>query len=418
EVVNRSGSVIVNVKDLQRLVKKAAKDSVRLIDVKPDQAEITLSGELGERTHYLPAYPEDEWPEPVPEIPVQDADGRFLETLRQVQPFASTDETRYVLNGAAIQQHEGSHLLVTTDGHRLCASQPLSLPLDRDLIVPPHKFALWSKLSPDCALGADERYFRLVSGPWSLTVKQIEGEFPRWRQILPRHEDPKTFTLHPDDLPAFEEAVRTLPGQQSVIPTDGDTLLFLEQEGKLTLECTNVETGKHQRTLPRSRADAEVWIPLQRGYVLQAVKAGFTTWRMQDSLCPIQSEKEDGGIHVLMPMRYEGEAKFPAPGKARQGPARGSTRSGGNAHPTTRTPKGGRHVHESPRIRPDRRRGPAPRQHGAVPRARAPAGTREPRRPAGDGPGCPQPGPRPEQKPGRHRELHPDAEETGQAAPQ
>ncbi|MCC5851061.1 MAG: hypothetical protein JJU29_23475, partial [Verrucomicrobia bacterium] len=209
EVVNRSGSVIVNVKDLQRLVKKAAKDSVRLIDVKPDQAEITLSGELGERTHYLPAYPEDEWQEPVPNIPVRDADGRFLETLRQVQPFASTDETRYVLNGAAIQQHEGSHLLVTTDGHRLCASQPLSLPLDRDLIVPPHKFALWSKLSPDCALGADERYFRLVSGPWSLTVKQIEGEFPRWRQILPRHEDPKTFTLHPDDLPAFEEAVRT-----------------------------------------------------------------------------------------------------------------------------------------------------------------------------------------------------------------
>ncbi|MCC5846830.1 MAG: hypothetical protein JJU29_01955, partial [Verrucomicrobia bacterium] len=127
-----------------------------------------------------------------------------------------------------------------------------------------------------------------------------------------------TFTLHPDDLPAFEEAVRTLPGQQSVIPTDGDTLLFLEQDGKLTLECTNVETGKHQRTLPRSRADAEVWIPLQRGYVLQAVKAGFTTWRMQDSLCPIQSDTEDGAIHVLMPMRYEGEAKFPAPGKARQ----------------------------------------------------------------------------------------------------
>jgi DNA polymerase III subunit beta len=312
KIINRSGSVIIHLKDLQRLVKKAGKDSIRLSDVKTDQAEITLSGELGERTHFLPAYPENEWPEPVADLPVKDADGRFLETLRRVHPFASTDQTRAILNGVAIQAHQGQHLAVATDGHRLCVSEAISLPLERDVVLPPHRFLLWPQLSSDCAVGADERYLRVVSGNWSFTIKQIEGQFPNWRQVLHRYDNPKAFTIDPLDLPTLEEAVRTLPGEQSVIPENGDVLVFREEGGKLVLESTNVETGKHQRTLPKSTAESGIWIALKRGYVLDAVKAGFMSWRMEDALTPVQSTTEAGAVHVLMPMRTEeAKQKFP-----------------------------------------------------------------------------------------------------------
>ena len=298
--VTEPGLVIVaDAKRLRELVSQAAKDNA-VISTADTLARIRLQGPLGARESMLAVADPAEWPLLPAEIPVQDAGAPFTELYRTLLPFASTDETRYVLNGVAIDVDKTGTHMVATDGKRLAAFSTAAMPVPATVILPHSKFLSWTQLGAENRIGVSkEGMFRLVSGPWSYTTKLIDGQFPNWRQVVPRSAGANGFEVAEADLRLVEDAVRTLPGGN-----DGEKGISLSAHaGALRLSACDPEVGWSHRDLPNSPCHGE-GTAVNRSFLLDAVRAGFTQFRWQDGRSPLLSTTKTGR-HVLMPLRLE-----------------------------------------------------------------------------------------------------------------
>lgn len=128
----------------------------------------------------------------------------LVRELRAALLFASTDESRFLLNGVHFEVRPNkAPILVSTDGRRLCvieteAQQPESALIETDLILSTSflKPFLTFANSQALTLGIEPHLPKrvLFHLPEAKTVLDhedgavIEGNFPNWRQTIPTGE--------------------------------------------------------------------------------------------------------------------------------------------------------------------------------------------------------------------------------------
>ncbi|MEY3898418.1 MAG: polymerase subunit beta, partial [Verrucomicrobiota bacterium] len=104
---------------------------------------------------------------------------------------ASTDATRYVLNGVCFTPGDGG-MLIATDGRRL-AGAPARVP-DRKFVLP--TTAVHVLVHPDFATRdaavlqpdkTEDLHIQFRSGPHTLIAKTIEGHYPGYQHVIPSH---------------------------------------------------------------------------------------------------------------------------------------------------------------------------------------------------------------------------------------
>lgn len=126
--------------------------------------------------------------------------------------FASTDESRYVLNGVCLSARRNKPILVSTDGRRLCviettAEQPVESDGDDREIVLRGEFiraiaalskAVGGKLFPWIEIqnkpGSQRVQVSIVGGKCFLESEEgalIDSDFPNWRQVVPSKRAPR-----------------------------------------------------------------------------------------------------------------------------------------------------------------------------------------------------------------------------------
>src|SRR5690606_8578442 len=119
---------------------------------------------------------------------------------------ASSDETRHILQGAFLDtsgKGRNAHRIVGTDGRHLFSSNSLHLPqVKSPVILPDHKLWQWKPLAESrpwtLRLGAAPKSgdgttpFRIEGPHWSVTGSTVEGNYPNYRQVVPRSEQFKT----------------------------------------------------------------------------------------------------------------------------------------------------------------------------------------------------------------------------------
>jgi DNA polymerase III sliding clamp (beta) subunit (PCNA family) len=106
----------------------------------------------------------------------------------------STDETRFTLSGVYVETTDkGALRMVATDGHRLAMiDRSLSdAKLAKGVILPRKGLAELRKLLEDTDLAevvmtVGERDARFQAGTVSLFMRLNEGEFPDYRQVVPK----------------------------------------------------------------------------------------------------------------------------------------------------------------------------------------------------------------------------------------
>ncbi len=305
--VHRPGTLLLPVKNLFRLVKSAKNDQVTLESTDNTQtARIGLSGALGERTHFLPCMDAEEWPDAPERISVCPADDRFITAYRNLIPFASTDPTRTVLNGVALQLGRGGHTLTATDGRRLCTLSDFEFPEDVEGILPIHNLLTWNRFPTSCKLGTRQDQYRVEAGNWTLQGKLVDGTFPNWKQVIPdAHTDDCVFQLGDGDLPAVKQAVQTLPASHAESGGDKNAgICLMKQDGVVVLSACDARGNWVNQPLRHSTLSGSELTAFNRSYFLQAVEAGFRRWQFADHMAPLRAETENG-IHVLMPLRQE-----------------------------------------------------------------------------------------------------------------
>lgn len=276
---------------------------------------------------------------PEPAIPLKDAPGfttqdftlggwlshPTLEKAAASIPFISTDETRYVLNGAFIST---TGHIVATDGRKLAHAPTRGTQLPRDIILPTRMIKAFEALANGTVtatgvnhepehlrmqawLTPEDKFSQLLachSGCY-LRAKLIEGQYPNWRQVLPG-----SFSTLVDVSPEFL-AILKVTLARSTDKKLTQVLLDLQSTGTVIARIYQSGTGKDRTDLIDPCAAGTHTIspdqPLfqscfNAGYLLHCLTFAGLRLYCTDEKSPLRSGSPDAAQTVLMPMRVNG----------------------------------------------------------------------------------------------------------------
>jgi len=233
-----------------------------------------------ERTRYkIGGQPRDEFPG-FPELDLShgtNIPGRGLNEMIERVSFAiTTEDPRYSLNGALFLLENGRLTLVATDAHRLAfISREMDVASpdgEQRVIVPRKALTELAKMTADLGesdhvvFGKSENQVYFVVGEHKLTSNLLEGNFPRYENVMPESCE-VTVVVSTDDL---AHAVRRV----SLLASDryGRSVKVALSKGKLDLS-SKTEMGEAQETLAVDYDGEEMAIGFNARYLLDYLQA-------------------------------------------------------------------------------------------------------------------------------------------------
>lgn len=297
-------STLIPIDALQSVLKTAQGAN---IEIEPGKDVVTIVAEVaGQNIGRRVETPDlKDWPElgvPADTNPVEPG---FLAGLRQALTFASSDDSRPLLKAAFLDvSAKAGHRIVATDSRRLTVLPCGILPLAESAIVPSTKFLNWTKLEGETQIGAGKSIFTLQCGPWTYTTKTVEGQYPRWSQVVPAGGD-RTLELSEEDAAML---IKALPGLPTYEGSSDAVVLCLEPDGARIYSRQGPKAPESAIRLEKSKhtGGGAFAIGLNREFFRDALQAGFRYWEFQDAVSPLLgrlSRDDKGSVHVLMPIR-------------------------------------------------------------------------------------------------------------------
>lgn len=260
-----------------------------------------------------------EWPADPVVASTQPVDDKFLPTVRRALPFASDDDSRYILQSVFLDVSGKSHSIVATDGRRLTSLNVASLTLHESLILPATKFLGWNRVEGSTAIGVtkigDVSWFRVDVGRWTYVTRTIDGTYPNWRQVVPSESGAHRIEFGEEDVALLRRILPTLPGFDSA---DGAVRLS-GKAGKLAIsgkaaddkEWTTIELAASRYEGSASAID------VNRHFLLDVFDTEFRSLSYADESGPLVSQDAWGGVHVLMPLRLDQANEVPGRSQAK-----------------------------------------------------------------------------------------------------
>ena len=246
-------------------------------------------------------------------------------SIHQAMECVSIDETRLILNGACIDVSDPkAQYVVGTDGRHLFSSNSFSLPLKESLLIPNHKFLGWKEFNNDgewqLKVGPKEKEdddpppFQISSRRWRFISRQIEGNYPNWRQVIP--EASAYHTALEFDPATLDQISQTIPRMPCDDPVN--FAIGLEWKAKtlrLLGRSPNVETWTKVEIRDVRGKGVDATIFLNRHVLVKALQFGLTKLEIIDGMSPMRFSNEGRQI-VVMPTRptvAKAEVAAPAP---------------------------------------------------------------------------------------------------------
>ncbi|HWP34982.1 MAG TPA: DNA polymerase III subunit beta [Thermodesulfobacteriota bacterium] len=310
------GSVTVNAKKLYEVARELPAGPIR-VAAREGAAELSA----GKVVISLVGLP----PEEFPALPAE-AEASFaaldLEAVRgmieQTLYAASSDETRYNLNGVFFErvETEGAAVarMVATDGHRLAlADRAVAGGLEalRRGVILPRKGVQELKRLLDEAAGSGQGEelrvaFRENSGLFRvdgtlLVMRLIEGAFPDYRQVIPRATDGAARV----EREAFARALRRV----SIVSAEKSRgVKLVLAPGVLEVSTANPDLGEAKEELDLDYRGRRLVIGFNARYLLEflaTIRAETVLLDLQDEVSPglFRGLGEEGVLGVVMPMR-------------------------------------------------------------------------------------------------------------------
>jgi DNA polymerase III sliding clamp (beta) subunit (PCNA family) len=332
------GAVIVPFEDLAKII-KGSKDTVRIVaEEKRTLIRYPLAGGFVDQP--VDKIGLNEWPA----LPVIDStpvalSGEFKETLQQAIQCSSSDESRYVLNGVCLDvTAPQSHYVVGSDGRHLYAANTFQFALDTSVTIPSKRFLSWNDFLQDgpwflrtIRKPNGSPWLRIDSDRWSYIAKQIEENYPNWKQVVP------TVTSDWTKLMLDEKAVEMMLGVIPMLPGGGD----VNEPVDVIVAKKGVTIVGRDKTRRNSKAQIEgihvtgqpVEFSINRTYLLKALRFGFRELHTENPLSPVVFTN-GGRTMVVMPLRGEAAEKY-----ASKHPPKNSPPNGASAQ--TEAPPGG-----------------------------------------------------------------------------
>lgn len=309
--VSKPGGLTVSAKKLFEIVRELPDDRVQLeatpnsyLEIQCARARFTLAGTASEEYPTLPVFA------PARTAMVQAAVlGSMIERTMYA---ASADETRYNLNGVYLEvlEETGKIRMAATDGHRLAL-------VDRNLanevegltsgvIIPRKGLAELKRLvdeddAEEIELAFEGNNGLARKGGVTLVMRLIEGEFPNYRQVIPK-EQGIALTLPVDAISQAVRRVALLSSERS------RAVKFELTESQLVISSNNPDLGDAREELDIEYSGEPLSIGFNARYLQDALGASHAKeiqLALLDDLSPARITPTDDPdtLAVVMPMR-------------------------------------------------------------------------------------------------------------------
>lgn len=314
--VSTPGRLTLSAKKLYEIARELPPGPIRIAarenlyaELSAGRVVVTLVGLAAEEFPALPAKGD---------VPLAPLDLPTIRTMIERTLYAaSSDETRYNLNGVYLERVEtdGAAVarMVATDGHRLAlVDRPVVGGLEglgRGMILPRKGLQELKRLLDEGA-GDDEVALRaafrensglFLVGETLLVMRLIEGAFPDYRQVIPRGSDGGARI----DREALVRALRRV----SIVSAERSRVVKLAlAPGRLEVSTTNPDLGEAKEELEVDYAGRALAVGFNARYLLDflgALDAETVVVDLQDETSPglFRGVGEEGLLGVIMPMR-------------------------------------------------------------------------------------------------------------------
>lgn len=222
----------------------------------------------------------------------------------------SNDSTRYHLNGVFFEPQENSIFRMTaTDGHRLSIVDDevfLNPPqLKRGIIIPRKGLQELRKLldavDSEIQLSFDKQYLFCKTQSSFLLIRLIDGEYPDYRQVIPKTFENKVLVERNSLLSAIKR-VSHLANEKS------KAIRFLIQKGMILISSSNPEMGDAKEELEANYSGTEIDIAFNSKYLmdyLSVTDSEQVDLYVKDRMSPgiLRGSERQNQTYVIMPMR-------------------------------------------------------------------------------------------------------------------
>jgi DNA polymerase-3 subunit beta len=302
------GAITVSARKLSEIVRELPDQEIKLSTTANDRIEITC----GEGVYKIIGLPDDEFPE-LPSIAGEffTIDGETLCSMIDKTEFsASTEETRYFLNGLYFDLTPEITQIVATDGRRLAiaSSDTLTPPPQEPMgvIIPLKAVREITKTfaeSAEVKVSLLENQIIFADDDSTLTSRLVEGEYPKYQQIIPSD----------NEIHLTLSVEQTLGGLRRVSLLSNPKTYSIRldmQDGKARISAKTPELGEAYETVDIKSGDGEIQIAFDARFLVEAVGHIETEdfrLELKDSLSAavLKPVGEDGHLCLIMPMRLE-----------------------------------------------------------------------------------------------------------------
>jgi len=275
--VQQAGSALIPADKFSQIVRESIEPTLT-IEVEQETTHIR-----GQDSHFkVFGYPAGEFP-PIPEFG-GDADftvqaGEMNQLINQTAFATARENSRYAINGVLVEREGNKLVVVATDGHRLALSKGECRAAKQDshsAIVPTRALTLLQRLlsdpEQDVKVRIADNQIIFATEVAVLSSNLVEGNFPPYKDVIPRDGDKKA-TLNTDILASAVRRAGLLTNEES----KGVRLSF--KQGSLTLSSRAPEMGE---------AEIQVELPKYEG---EPIDIGFNPQFILDALKVIQADQ-------------------------------------------------------------------------------------------------------------------------------
>jgi DNA polymerase-3 subunit beta len=313
--VKGTGALTVNARKLFELVKEMQAGTIRMKGQEGHRVEIVG----GKARFYLVGLDPKEFPS-IPGLSAKPAKGATeiqasasaLSAMIESTLFAvSLDETRINLSGVFVENQRDSLRMVATDGHRLALiDRKVQGAVPEKGVILPRKGLLEAKKlleagdgeEGEISLSIDGSIAKLVRGRAELFMRLIEGEFPDYRQVIPKQSKAKVSLPRGDFLHALSCA--------SVLSSErARGVRITLKPGALEVQASNPDVGDGTYEIEVGYTGEELSIGFNGRYLIEALLAIQDGERIEfmasDDVSPgiLRPEGDESYCYVVMPMR-------------------------------------------------------------------------------------------------------------------
>ena len=309
--VKKAGALTISARKLFEIVRELPEETIHLsanansyLEVKCARSRFSLAGTAAEEFPTLPSLSPDK---------MGRLQAAVLSSMIERTVYAaSTDETRYNLNGVYLELlDDGTKLrMVATDGHRLAMSDRVvgseASGLVSGVILPRKALAELKKLvdeedADEIELGFAGNQALARKGDVTVMMRLVEGEFPNYRQVLPKGNSQR--------VAVESEILAQAARRAALVSVERSKAIRLElAPGVLRITSTNPDIGEAFEEIDIDYQGEGLSIGFNARYLLDCL-AAFRSKEvelcLEDELSPaLVRPIEDGeSFAVVMPMR-------------------------------------------------------------------------------------------------------------------